>query len=82
MNMIIAILGLGEAGSLLARDLIAAGVSVRGRDPNPTTIPKDLFFAANNGEAVTGADLVLSVNWASMILFSNYRFKENELEFG
>ena len=33
--MIIAILGIGEAGGVLARDLIAAGVQLRGWDPGP-----------------------------------------------
>ena len=33
MSDVIAVLGLGEAGSLLARDLVAAGAAVRGFDP-------------------------------------------------
>ena len=33
MSAVIAVLGLGEAGSLLARDLVAAGAAVRGYDP-------------------------------------------------
>ena len=33
MSGVIAVLGFGEAGSLLARDLVAAGASVRGFDP-------------------------------------------------
>ena len=33
MSEVIAVLGLGEAGSLLARDLAAAGAAVRGYDP-------------------------------------------------
>jgi 3-hydroxyisobutyrate dehydrogenase-like beta-hydroxyacid dehydrogenase len=64
--MIVAILGIGEAGGTLARDLIAAGVIVRGWDPNPPAIPDGLDFAANNPTAVSGADIVLSVNWASV----------------
>jgi 3-hydroxyisobutyrate dehydrogenase-like beta-hydroxyacid dehydrogenase len=64
--MNVAILGIGEAGGRLARDLIAAGVQVRGWDPNPRTLPAGLTFAANNCEAVKGADLVLSVNWSSV----------------
>ena len=31
----VAVLGLGEAGSRLAADLAAAGVEVRGYDPDP-----------------------------------------------
>ena len=64
--MIIAILGIGEAGGVLARDLIAAGVQVRGWDPEPHNIPDGLFFAASNPSAVSEADIVLSVNWASV----------------
>ena len=64
--MIIAILGIGEAGGVLARDLIAAGVQVRGWDPEPRMIPNGLDFAASNPAAVSGADIVLSVNWASV----------------
>lgn len=66
--MIIAILGIGEAGGTLARDLIAAGVHVRGWDPNPRNLPDGLDFASSNPEAISGADVVLSVNWASVAL--------------
>jgi 3-hydroxyisobutyrate dehydrogenase-like beta-hydroxyacid dehydrogenase len=64
--MIVAILGIGEAGSAFARDLLAAGVSVRGWDPAPRLIPDGLDFAADNPAAASGADIVLSVNWASV----------------
>jgi 3-hydroxyisobutyrate dehydrogenase-like beta-hydroxyacid dehydrogenase len=64
--MIIAILGIGEAGGIFARDLLAAGVTVRGWDPEPRYIPEGLEFAASNPAAVSGADIVLSVNWASV----------------
>lgn len=64
--MIVAILGIGEAGGTLARDLIAAGVSVRGWDPDPRKLPEGLSFAESNSNAVAGADIVLSVNWASV----------------
>jgi 3-hydroxyisobutyrate dehydrogenase-like beta-hydroxyacid dehydrogenase len=64
--MIIAILGIGEAGGAFARDLIAAGVAVRGWDPTPQMIPDGLDFASSNPAAVSGADVVLSVNWASV----------------
>jgi 3-hydroxyisobutyrate dehydrogenase-like beta-hydroxyacid dehydrogenase len=57
----IALLGLGEAGSEIGRDLVAAGADVRGYDP------KDIHVAgvaARTSEAVAvrDADLVLSVN--------------------
>jgi 6-phosphogluconate dehydrogenase (decarboxylating) len=32
-TLVIAVLGLGEAGSVIARDLLAAGAEVRGYDP-------------------------------------------------
>jgi len=64
--MILAILGIGEAGGVLARDLIAAGMQVRGWDPEPPMIPDGLDFAASNPAAVSGADIVLSINWASV----------------
>jgi len=64
--MIIAILGIGEAGGALARDLIAKGVLVRGWDPEARMIPDGLDFESSNPAAVSGADIVLSVNWASV----------------
>jgi 3-hydroxyisobutyrate dehydrogenase-like beta-hydroxyacid dehydrogenase len=64
--MIIAILGIGEAGGIFARDLIVKGVTVRGWDPEPRNVPDGLDFAANNPDAVSGAEITLSVNWASV----------------
>jgi len=64
--MDIAILGIGEAGGIFARDLIAAGVLVCGWDPEPRMIPQEVAFASSNLAAVLGADIVLSVNWASV----------------
>lgn len=58
---VVAVLGLGEAGSRLAADLVAAGVDVRGFDPDRARGGT----AASAGDAVEGADLVLSVNAAS-----------------
>jgi 3-hydroxyisobutyrate dehydrogenase-like beta-hydroxyacid dehydrogenase len=66
--MIIAILGIGEAGRILARDLIAKGVRVRGWDPVPRNLPDGLEFASSNPDAVSEADVVLSVNWASVAI--------------
>ena len=63
MSGVIAVLGFGEAGSLLARDLVAAGASVRGFDP-AVPAPDGVTGAGSDAEAVTGADLVLSVNSA------------------
>ncbi|HTU76275.1 MAG TPA: DUF1932 domain-containing protein [Trebonia sp.] len=64
---VIAVLGLGEAGSLLARDLLDAGAAVRGYDP---ALPSPAGLAGQPGftvtrseaEAAAGATLVLSVN--------------------
>jgi len=66
--MIAAILGIGEAGGIFARDLMAAGVAIRGWDPEPRAIPEGLDFAAGNPDAVSGADIVLSLNWASVAI--------------
>ncbi|HZT44924.1 MAG TPA: DUF1932 domain-containing protein [Gaiellaceae bacterium] len=51
----VAVLGLGEAGSRLAADLAAAGAEVHGYDPLNGGAPED---------AVSGSDVVLSVNSA------------------
>ena len=64
MSGVIAVLGFGEAGSMLARDLVAAGAAVRGFDPR-VKAPAGVTAAASDAEAVTGADLVLSVNSAA-----------------
>jgi 3-hydroxyisobutyrate dehydrogenase-like beta-hydroxyacid dehydrogenase len=66
--MIIAILGIGEAGGALACDLIAKGVQVRGWDPEPRNLPQKMEFAASNPAATSSADIVLSVNWASVAI--------------
>ena len=61
--LVIAILGLGEAGSVIARDLVAAGVRVRGYDP-AVTATEPVIDTASEAEAARGAELVLSVNSA------------------
>jgi 3-hydroxyisobutyrate dehydrogenase-like beta-hydroxyacid dehydrogenase len=61
---VIAVLGFGEAGSLLAGDLVAAGATVRGYDPK-VPAPAGVTPAGSDAEAVAGASLVLSVNSAS-----------------
>jgi 3-hydroxyisobutyrate dehydrogenase-like beta-hydroxyacid dehydrogenase len=68
-RLTIAVLGLGEAGSLIARDLLRAGAAVRGYDPaipDPEGLTGTPGFASagSEAEAATGADLVLSVNSA------------------
>jgi 3-hydroxyisobutyrate dehydrogenase-like beta-hydroxyacid dehydrogenase len=64
----IAVLGLGEAGSLLARDLLAAGVEVRGHDPGPGRDVPGLTRTSDAADAVAGSDAVLSVNTAAVAL--------------
>lgn len=67
INLRIAILGLGEAGSHFARDLAALGIQVQGWDPNPQRpLPTDFVLAASNAEAAQGADLVFSVNLSTV----------------
>jgi 3-hydroxyisobutyrate dehydrogenase-like beta-hydroxyacid dehydrogenase len=62
-TLVIAVLGLGEAGSVIARDLAAAGVRVRGYDP-AVTASGPVLDTASEADAARGADLVLSVNSA------------------
>jgi 3-hydroxyisobutyrate dehydrogenase-like beta-hydroxyacid dehydrogenase len=62
----IAVLGLGEAGSAIAADLIAAGAAVSGWDPAGAPDLDGLRFAGGNVEAAAEASVVLSVNWASV----------------
>jgi 3-hydroxyisobutyrate dehydrogenase-like beta-hydroxyacid dehydrogenase len=59
----IAVLGLGEAGSLLARDLAAGGADVRGYDPRVALVD-GVTPRSDEADAVRDADLVLSVNSA------------------
>jgi 3-hydroxyisobutyrate dehydrogenase-like beta-hydroxyacid dehydrogenase len=57
----IALLGLGEAGSAIATDLVAAGADVRGYDP-AVAVPTGVADRADEADAVRDADLVLSAN--------------------
>jgi len=57
----IAVLGHGEAGSLIAGGLAAAGANVIGFDPAPPEHPTTPL-AESVDEAVAGADLILSIN--------------------
>jgi 3-hydroxyisobutyrate dehydrogenase-like beta-hydroxyacid dehydrogenase len=65
MPSTIAVLGLGEAGSILASDLAAAGATVRGWDPANVEV-EGVHAAPADREAVRGADLIISVNSASV----------------
>jgi 3-hydroxyisobutyrate dehydrogenase-like beta-hydroxyacid dehydrogenase len=57
----VAVLGLGEAGSLIAGDLVGAGADVRGYDPRGIVV-EGVASRAGEAEAVADAELVLSVN--------------------
>ncbi len=59
--VVVAVLGLGEAGGAIARDLVDAGAEVRAYDPAVPT-PAGMTPAVNEADAAAGADLVLSVN--------------------
>lgn len=62
----VALLGMGEAGSHIATDLVAAGVAVTAYDPRPVVAPAGVVMLGSEAEAAAAADVVLSVNWASV----------------
>jgi 3-hydroxyisobutyrate dehydrogenase-like beta-hydroxyacid dehydrogenase len=62
----VAILGLGEAGGRLARDLAAAGVDVRGYDPAWALDTAGVERAPDPASAVADREVVLSVNAAAV----------------
>lgn len=65
----VSILGVGEAGTHFANGLAAMGVQVRCWDPAPKReLHPSVFFAESNPHAATGADIVFSVNLASVAL--------------
>lgn len=64
----VAVLGLGEAGSALASDLLQAGAEVVGYDPVPEKDVPGILRAQSEREAAFGAQVVLSVNWARVAL--------------
>jgi 3-hydroxyisobutyrate dehydrogenase-like beta-hydroxyacid dehydrogenase len=64
-DMTVAVLGLGEAGSAIAADLVAAGVAVRGYDPAVQGVDGVEDFG-DEAQAARGADVVLSVNAAAV----------------
>ncbi len=62
----VAVLGLGEAGSEIAADLVAAGARVRGYDPLPDrSAPPGATDCTSESDAVAGSQVVVSVNSAS-----------------
>ena len=66
-NLHIAVLGLGEAGSIFANELAAMGITVSGWDPSPIrNLHESIRFAVSNTDAVKDADIILSVNLSSV----------------
>lgn len=57
----ITIFGLGEAGSLLAADLVSAGVDVKGYDPAEVKTPVGVKRFTNPVDATDGSDVVLGI---------------------
>jgi 3-hydroxyisobutyrate dehydrogenase-like beta-hydroxyacid dehydrogenase len=66
--MLIAVLGLGEAGAAIAAGLGAEGVAVRGYDPAGVQAPDGVEIADDPASAVEGAAAVLSLNSAAAAL--------------
>jgi 3-hydroxyisobutyrate dehydrogenase-like beta-hydroxyacid dehydrogenase len=60
----VCVFGLGEAGSLIAADLAAAGVAVHGYDPAPVPTPAGVTRHDVPAAAVEGADVVLALTAA------------------
>jgi 3-hydroxyisobutyrate dehydrogenase-like beta-hydroxyacid dehydrogenase len=63
----VSVLGLGEAGAAIARDLVAAGARVRGFDPVQPA-PDGVEAAPDASAAAAGAEVVLSATSASVAL--------------
>ena len=57
----IAVLGLGEAGSIYAHDLAGRGLRVTATDPAVEAVPPGVVRAGSIREAVAGAGLVISL---------------------
>jgi 3-hydroxyisobutyrate dehydrogenase-like beta-hydroxyacid dehydrogenase len=57
----VAVLGLGEAGSRFAADLVAAGVRVSAFDPAPVPTPEGVVRCADPCAAVEGAEVVIAL---------------------
>lgn len=64
----VTVLGLGEAGSRLAADLVAAGVEVYGYDPATTSLPDGVTHADDPAAAVSRSTVVLVLTTASSAL--------------
>jgi 3-hydroxyisobutyrate dehydrogenase-like beta-hydroxyacid dehydrogenase len=67
-TLVVAVIGLGEAGSSIARDLVDLGIQVRGWDPAPRGDVSRIPLVASAQAAVEQADVILSINVASVAL--------------
>jgi 3-hydroxyisobutyrate dehydrogenase-like beta-hydroxyacid dehydrogenase len=67
-SLAVAVIGLGEAGSAIAHDLIKLDIQVQGWDPAPRGDVSRIPLAANCQAAVEHADVILSINVASVAL--------------
>jgi 3-hydroxyisobutyrate dehydrogenase-like beta-hydroxyacid dehydrogenase len=64
----VAVLGLGEAGSRLAADLVAAGARVCGYDPLVGSTPDGVARGPDPSSTVAGSDVVLGLTTAKAAL--------------
>lgn len=62
-GLVVAVLGLGEAGSRIAADLVAAGAVVRGFDPG-VPAGAGIIGCGGDADASLGADVVISLTCA------------------
>lgn len=62
----VAVLGLGEAGWLIAADLARSGASVTAYDPAKVDTPEDVIRVDEPETAVIGANLVMAITSASV----------------
>ena len=57
----ICIFGLGEAGTIIGSDLVAAGISVHAFDPAPVSTPAGVSRFEDPNQAVVGVDAVIAL---------------------
>jgi 3-hydroxyisobutyrate dehydrogenase-like beta-hydroxyacid dehydrogenase len=67
-SVIVAVLGLGEAGSAFAAGMLAHGAEVRGFDPAEVVVPAGVADCMTAAQAVEGADAVIALTHAAQAL--------------
>jgi 3-hydroxyisobutyrate dehydrogenase-like beta-hydroxyacid dehydrogenase len=67
-QLVVTLLGIGEAGTSIGRDLVAAGATVRVWDPDPTRRLEGASHPETTAAAVAGSDAVLSINSATVAI--------------